>query len=254
MEHRGFWLILAAGLCACATGPERAQPQRIELGYTDRRYFAIKHTEAWQAHEEPAQSTPYRATLSGQVCGVDVNYNASGKGPHLRMNGFLSPAPQGGPPILWASYLEVTETTPLGLEDRGRRIEGAVGSTGAASAQGIGAEAASPIHRVSFWLSRDRLQGQIGMRLFDLVASGDDYMGTVQFPRGLLRPDQPVQFIIHGREALWRLPTVAQTVILPLMLTCVDASSSDFSLPILEVDFTAMAAGGPPAPLSRESR
>jgi hypothetical protein len=248
MERRGFWLILSAGLCACATGPERTQPQRIELGYTDRRYFAVQHTEAWPTHEERARRTrAYSATLSGQVCGVDVNYNASGQGTLLRMNGFLSPDPQGGPPVLWASYLQVTETA-LGLADSGRRIEGGVASTGASVAKGIGAEAASPVHRVNFWLSRDRLRGQIGMRLFDLVASGDDYTGTVQFPRGLLRPDQPVTFIIHGREALWRLPTAAQTVILPIMLTCVDASSPDFSVPILEVDFTALAAGEAPHP------
>jgi hypothetical protein len=230
------WAILAFALLAgCTKHVLRAPSQRVTLGYTDQRFFAITHYDAIQERSASTGWKEYAGRLAGRACGVDVTFFGEYHGSTLQLTGFVKPMdPSKGVVISGVgmagstgadkpSYLEVRDRhTSHGIE---RTIAGKIGGDDMAEfsgavdgSQGIvvaRAALAPRRHEIDLHVSFDHFWGEAGYRKFDLHADGDTYVGTLVFNNSVKLP-----FRMRGRGSLWSMPAADQAVILPFVITC----------------------------------
>ncbi|HEX8950492.1 MAG TPA: hypothetical protein VF945_01540 [Polyangia bacterium] len=138
---------------------------------------------------EPFDLAARPSRITGQVCGMDLDVDVRHDGDAVALTGFLD----GKFPVQLTAR-------PLG---RGVGISGALGSAAGQAA-------------VELRVAADQLDGRVGFRRFDLRASGDSLVGTMQIPDAIEPPD----VTLEGRAQLLALPLDAQAALLPALLSC----------------------------------
>jgi hypothetical protein len=171
--------ILAVALAAAAGCATTSQPAARYTGYP----YDIKDDGS---------------RISGQVCGMNVDYGVSRHGDVTRVDGFGSIASGG-------SEVETQRTHFFEVRDKpgARYLTGSLGG-GPTSSQ------------IDLVMTSDLLRGQVGVRDVELHAVGDELQGhfTIRNMTGtaLMR--------IEGRDTLWKLPPAELAALLPGMLNC----------------------------------
>jgi hypothetical protein len=240
---------------------------RVKLGYTDGKYFAVTHSNAYPVPRGP--SSGLRAgdgSVFGRVCGADIYFNSDYYRSKLEMNGFIrAHSTERRVPDL-ASWVRVRDVAKDGRAER--EFSGAFGlSTGTEGVNprniaailrgftqapggavanwqisgilsGVGGSLASHSAALDLLMSPERLHGRISYRRFDLQATEDDsYVGEMWVA------DEKYRFVVFGKSALWSMPPADQAAILPFMLSCARLVQDDLGEPILFVDFSGKYAG-----------
>jgi hypothetical protein len=236
--HRIASLAFAlVSLVACAPPPYVVNGKvvpRVNLGYTDKNYFAVQHKNAPPEQRGPSSGLrTYGGALAGRICGVDVVYEAYHRGRYLDVLGFVAPADQidsSDKPKELIAYIRVRDRWSL---DGGMRdFTGAVGRSTEGSDSITNR---SPV--VDFTVSQTILRGRIGIRLYNLRAKGDTYEGLV------VLSGKAYPFQLKGRGRLWSMSPADQAAILPLMMSCTHTERSDITTPILNVDLDPPSGG-----------
>jgi acylphosphatase len=228
------WSITAIATLLLGCGTHRIQ-QRVSLGYTDHKLFAMMHYNAPALDPGPSAGLrEFGGTLVGRACGADVNLSVEYHGRSLRLHGFVKNLDIGKVEVTnmadKPSLLEVSDREKGG--NRVRTIEGNIGSedlpeyggavigdpaTDARNASQAARLALTPRHHtVELQISQDKIVGRIGFREFDLQAQADTYFGTMLFS------GHKLPFRLRGRGSLWSMPAADQAVILPFVLTCIE--------------------------------
>ena len=239
---------------------------RVRLGYTDGKYFAITHADAYPVARGP--SSGLRAndgSVFGRVCGADVFLNSDYQRHKLEMNGFVrvSSSQRRVPDLTaWVRVRDVAKnghaerefSGTFGLSNgseglnprigaavlrgffQGRRDDASRWLSGAILASVASVTARSPA--VDLYVSPEGLHGRVAYRHFQLTATEDDsYVGEMR------TGDEKYRFILLGKSALWSMPPADQAALLPLMLSCARLVQDDLGEPILFVDFSGRTVG-----------
>jgi hypothetical protein len=185
---------------------------RVDLGYTDRTYFAFAHRRALPPGSYAVgKGLRDGGHIAGVACGLDFVYDVWHRGQSVVLTGFVHPT--------WAST-GVSESSYIVVRDRNgvREITGSIGNEVGYST-------------VDLKLTRDTLRGRVSIRRFDLVAEGDVYHGDLQVYGYTGR------FVALGREALWSMPPEDQAVVIPKLFACAQGVGSTPRRPITLVSF-----------------
>jgi hypothetical protein len=194
MQNRWLLVSLVAG---CASGP--ATRSATEYG-----------GEPFDLRAEPNR-------ITGQVCGMDLDYSVERRDDGVQLTGFID-----------AHY----PTQVHICECNGQRvIEGALGNdVGNAT--------------VDLVLTGDKLDGRVGWRYFGLRARGDELYGPVH----IAGVANATEVLLAGRDQLQRLPAEVQGALLPSLLSCNLQPIGRFNRSALQVRI-----GGPPGALPHQS-
>jgi hypothetical protein len=185
-------------LCAgCAGVPKTAvvdgrEVPRLTLELTGQPY-SVKHEGAHPRPGGPSDGlSDAGGSIRGRVCGLLVDFDVAHKGDHVQLVGSLDnhiPA-----------AIDVSEQNGV------RHFTGNLGGLG-----------------VDFTLDQATLQGHVGVRVFILEpVPGDAYHGYMRVS-GTLDINggkQRAGILIHGRDALWKMPPADQAAVLPAIITC----------------------------------
>jgi hypothetical protein len=199
------------GAAALVAGGCAAHKPDVMLGYTDHNYFVIEH-------HDPAHG----GRIIGTVCDVDVELDAHRVRDGIVLVGGATDRHNGEESMHYDRSARAWVPSPnheLGLHVEAhdnatraeRHIYGAVGDEGDQIDLPVRMPAS---HGIDLRLSRERISGRVGMRTFDMVARGDDYVGSLRLE------DNSIPFVLRGAAQLWAMPAAAQASILPLLLTC----------------------------------
>jgi hypothetical protein len=235
---------------------------RVRLGYTDGKYFALTHADAYPVPRGP--SSGLRAndgSVFGRVCGADVYLNSDYYRNKLELNGFVrAHSTERRIPDLtaWVRVRDIVEngraerefSGSLGVSNGSDGVnprtisavlrgafQGARGQIANWQIAGLlsnvagVATARSPV--VDLRISPEGLHGRISFRHFQLTATEDDsYVGEMRIG------DDTYRYVVFGKSALWSMPPADQAAILPLMLSCARLVRDQAGEPILFVDFS----------------
>ena len=196
MRRYGLWAMMLAGCATAGTGAgERAE-------YTG----------------QPFAVTASGGEVSGQVCGMDVQYAVARDGDALRLDGYLD--------------ARVPSRIEIRSGDAGaRRITGTLGTEAGASV-------------VDLVLEPGRLRGRVGFREFNLVEVG----GALRGPMVVAGVAESSQATVNGAAELHALPPEVQAAVLPSLLTCFVAP-----LGMRAVSPLVVGVGGKAGSLPRQS-
>jgi hypothetical protein len=220
-----FTVLLLTCASACAPTTAVVDGQRLTrptLAYTDHRYFAVRHTNAYpDAHGPSSGAHSYGGRLKGRVCAVDLELESEYWGHRLDVSGHALPAIPGPR----AQPLPVRFDIHDGRD--GRTILGTIGHK---------------VYPIEIHLHRDALHARIGWKRFTLEhldVDHDELQGTVHFVNWQGR-DMDEPFTIRGMSRLWSMPAVDQAAVLPCMMTCLsDLPGPDRDIePLAGIDFT----------------
>lgn len=227
--------VLVLLLAACATPQtvviDGKRVPRVQLGYTDGKYFAFTHKGALPVPAEQRPSNVFDGgRINGVICGLDFIYDVWYRNGTVLLTGFVR---RYGVPTrdVIASQLYVRDRNGV------REISGYVGRTVGYST-------------IDLQLTPEALHGRVARRHYDLAASeGDSYTGTIE-QGGYTGP-----FAGLGRQALWAMPPEDQAVLLSKVLSCShvfpwSGQSGRWSAPIEQVYFTHPGAIASPASLA----
>jgi hypothetical protein len=151
-------------------------------------------------------------TLSGRICNVDINFDASWYRARLHLDGHGEGAGQGTRTYHesegdFRMSFEVTELGP------GRRhITGRV-------PQDPKLPPDPGMQALDLDVSPERLKGRIGMRQFDLAADGDYLAGRYERHGDVTRAFDD-EYVIYGRAQLGQMVPADEALVLLLMMTC----------------------------------
>ncbi|HEX4462881.1 MAG TPA: hypothetical protein VIA18_33135 [Polyangia bacterium] len=202
-------VLLACALPACAS-QSAARDKTATLGYSDGRYFTVKHELPATAVVAPTGGAhAYAGRVVGEVCGVDVDFYSEYWGRRLDVSGFTQ---------LDARYSASTRASSVRFDVRdgakGREIFGSRGDSNV------------PLYPIELYLKPDSLVGTVGLRHYDLArGDGDELRGTVRTPTYF--GEQTLPFVIKGAQELWQMPASDQAVLVPLMLSCLERVPGD---------------------------
>jgi hypothetical protein len=195
-------VLLACALPACASQSSARGKPAASLGYSDGKYFSVRHSLPDSSATAPTGAWHADAgRILGNVCGVDVDFQGEYWGHRLDVSGFTALSPRLG---------LSTNAHPMRFDVRdgkhGRQIFGTLPDN-----KGL-----TPIE---IYLTPDSLVGTIGLRHYALTRGDDDEL------RGTLRTatfmgDRTMPFVIRGAQELWQMPASDQAVLVPLMLSC----------------------------------
>jgi hypothetical protein len=190
------WLLVAL-VAGCASAPARRS--------------------ATEYDGEPFDLRAEASRITGQVCGMDIDYAVEQRDDGVQLSGFID----GSHP----TQLHVCHCGGA------RVITGALGTeVGNAT--------------VELVLTPAQLDGRVGWRHFGLRSDGDALTGSVRIA-GV--PDQS-RVVVAGRAELARLPAEVQGALLPSLLSCNLARIGNFQRSSLLV-----RVGGPPGALPHQS-
>jgi hypothetical protein len=177
------------------------------------RPFTVKHEGAYPRPSEP--SSGLRAaggSIRGRVCGMFVDADADHKGDHVQLVGSLD------------------NKYPLAIDVRGSA--NSMHFTG--NLYGLA---------VDFIANPQKVEGHVGLRVFSVERTGDDYVGLMRLPtlvnKGIFN------VTVHGATALWSIPAADLGVVLPALMTC-DGLRRQHQVSGIEVGFGGDFADAPP--------
>lgn len=215
-RRRAGWLLaVCAGLAGCASLPTTAVVNGVEVPRLTQEYqgqpYVVRHTAA---HPQPGGPSgglvDNGGKISGQICGMDVDYQVHHKGDHILLVGFL----------------DQTKPTQIQIRDQaGERV-----------ITGNLENAAVNLH-----LRSNSLEGTSGFRAFKMVQDGDRLVGKMRS----LNTDDLGDVTVNGRDELWALPPAAQAAVLPAMLACFVAKIGNFGRSPLVVGFGGKGGAQP---------
>ena len=89
-------LLVFAGLCGCSSAPTFVLVDGVRLPTLTHEFagnpYGLRHS---RAHPEPGgASSGLRSpggTISGSVCGADINVEVEHRGDHVQLTGFMDP-------------------------------------------------------------------------------------------------------------------------------------------------------------------
>jgi hypothetical protein len=199
---------------------------RQTLGYTDHRFFAVEHRNAYPEVRGPSSGLrSYGGRIAGRVCAVDVDVHSQYRGQSLEVSGFvLSAQPKGFPPArTMAIHVDVRDHAD------GRVIRGSVGDR---------------VFPIELRMQPQAIVGVIGPRHFQLdqpAPDEDELRGTVRLPTWW--GDAELPFVVRGVRELWAMPAADQAVLMPLMMSCLQGMGGPAHQwdPVLGVDFSDRA-------------
>ena len=131
-------------------------------------YFWVRHDEAYPGVFDKSRGQNVSdGRLQGRICNVDLDYDASGIGSRLHLDGRSAATGQATRSFTHTEgdvrmTLEMTESAP-----GRRRIAGGKPPTAAVG----------DFHDIDLDVAPDRLVGSIGMRRFTLAAEGTAWCG-----------------------------------------------------------------------------
>lgn len=185
--------VLALAACAGTAGPvviNGVPTPRTTMEFVGNPY-SIRHTAAHPRPGSPSGGvTGDGGTITGTVCGADIQYHVSHNGDHVRVNGFVN--------MDWSMTLEIREE-PSGA----RHILGGLSN-----------------FPVDVTLAEGTLSGTVGQCQYELhpdAQAGDTYSQRLRIK------GYNVSMRIKGRETLAQLPAADQAALAPLMLYCATA-------------------------------
>ena len=263
-----LFLALATGCASSKQVMLDGRPvSRVRLGYTDGKYFAITHADAYPAPRGPSSGlSAGDGSVFGRVCGADVYFNSDYYRHKLEMNGFVrvNSTERRAPDL--TAWVRVRDVAGGGRAER--EFSGTFGLSN--GSDGLSPRNISSILRGSFQGARDAsvqwqigallgavgsvvgahspavdirmspesLHGRVAFRQYHLTATEDDsYVGEMR------TGDTKYTFVLFGKSALWAMPPADQAAILPLMLSCARLVQEETGEPILFVDFTGRTTG-----------
>jgi hypothetical protein len=219
-----FFLAATGTLSACAPTTAVVHGQTVArptLGYTDNRYFAVKHELAYPAPRGPSSGLwSYGGRIVGDVCGASVNYESEYYGHFLDVSGFVSSirSPAGRDAIRPVRF-EVRDDSR-----RGRSIFGMSGSA---------------YYPIELYMKPESIEGVVGQRHFqlhELDTEHNELRGTVRLPTFL--GEQTYPFVVRGVQELWSMPAADQAVLVPMMMSCLESTVGNLTVQaVLSVDF-----------------
>lgn len=215
-------LVVLQTACASVQAPRSKSP-RVTLGYTDKKFFAVKHADAVPS----GTASRHRlfssgGWITGNVCGLEINFDVRYTPHELSLNGFLNIDPVDTAQHL-SAWTFVRDRVKRGVSRR--EIFGVAGAQRSLTSQNPPG--------FDFWMNPERLEGRVGRRRYWLRAEDDNYVGVVE----LWRNGPRVKFVVHGRSALWSMPAADQAALLPFMLSCTYRYRARAGEPILAVNF-----------------
>lgn len=201
-------VLLACALPACASQSNvRSAPRATAtLGYSDGRYFAVKHELGGTSVVQPTGGAhAYGGRVVGEVCGIDVDFHGEYWGKRLDVSGYTQLDTRFG--------LGASNGGPVRFDVRdgknGREIFGTRSSNNV------------PLYPIELYLKPDSLVGTVGLRHYALTRNADnDLTGTVSTPTFFGQATLP--FVIRGAQELWSMPAADQAVLVPFMLSCLE--------------------------------
>jgi hypothetical protein len=220
MRALPFALLALFGCAAPTTAVVDGQTvARPNLGYTDRRFYAVKHERAYPDARGPASGLHnYDGRIVGRVCGVDVHFESEYWGHRLDVSGFVTRPVPGSR----------TRHVRFDVRNRGgeRSIFGTLGGR---------------IFPVEIYFKRDSIVGVVGGRRFKLdqyFPDDDDLRGTVTLQT--LQGWMDVPFLVHGIRELWAMPAADQAVLMPFMMSCLEGMPGPGRTldPVLGINFS----------------
>lgn len=231
------WLLLAAGaLPACATSHTAVVAgktvPRPSFGYTDHRYYALNHSDAYPTTDLPADRFHVDdGRISGRVCGVDVEMRSEiwWYGRIAGVTGFAT--------SVFADRRTPPKSVQLYVQDHGAAGRTITGTHGT-------------IDPLEIQIRPDRLTGVIHeehYQLTDYYPEDDELRGTARMPTWLGERTYP--FAVRGIRELWAMPAADQAVLVPMMFTCMERASNSRKEPILAVDFSGRDDAEAPPPV-----
>jgi hypothetical protein len=197
-------VLLACALPACAS-QSAAHDKTATLGYSDGRYFTVKHELPATAVVAPSGGAhAYAGRVVGEVCGIDVDFYSEYWGRRLDVSGFTQLDTRYGVSSGSSSVrFDVRDGT------KGREIFGGRAGSNV------------PLYPIELYLKPDSLVGTVGLRHYDLArGDGDELRGTVRTPTFF--GEKTLPFVIKGAQELWQMPASDQAVLVPLMLSCLE--------------------------------
>ena len=213
-------VVAFAVLAGCASVPKTAmidgkEVPRLTLEYNGNP-FTIKHEGA---HPRPGgASSGLRdrgGSIHGRVCGMFIDFDVTHKSDHVQLVGSIDNR--------MPAAIDVTEGHGQ------RHFTGNLGPLA-----------------VDFVAAPDGMQGHVGIRVFALERTGDDYGGFMRIP-GLLDVNggkQRLSVTVTGDQALWSMPAADQAAVLPAIFTC--GSMQVRMIDALNVGFGGVATDRPP--------
>ena len=206
---------LAATLSGCAPMPRTAVVNGIEVPRVTQEFggqpYLVRQTAAHPKPGGPSSGLrDYGGKITGQVCGMDIDYQVQHLGDHIQLTGFL----------------DLKLATQIQIRDRGgeRVISGAL--SGAV---------------VDIRLRSNELVGTSGYRHFKLQQDGDRLAGQMR----PVNTDYLADVTINGRDALWAQPPAVQAAVLPALLTCFVAKIGTYGRSPLVVGFGGKSGAQP---------
>lgn len=205
-------LLLGSG---CATMPTTAVVNGVEVPRLTQEHggqpFVVRHTGAHPKPGGPSSGLrDYGGKITGQVCGMDIDYQVQHLGDHVQLTGFL----------------DLKLETQIQVRDQNgeRVISGALGGA-----------------VVDLHLRSGELVGTSGYRHFKLAQDGDRLVGQMR----PVNTDYLTDVTINGRDALWGEPAAVQAAVLPSLLTCFVAKIGAFGRSPLVVGFGGKGGAQP---------
>ncbi|MSP59481.1 MAG: hypothetical protein EXR72_03905 [Myxococcales bacterium] len=186
-------LLFTLGACAAPATAiiDGREVPRLDLDLTGEA-FVVHHKRAHPRPGGPSGGvTGPGGDMVGQICGMQVDYEARHEGDHVQLIG----AVDGSHP------------SSLAVRDQGgaREITGNIGGLG-----------------VELKLTSDGLSGHVGLRVLLASQQGGDLVGDLRVQGWYDSEGKPgiTRVILRGRDALWSMPAADQAAILPNLLTC----------------------------------
>jgi hypothetical protein len=214
-------ILLTTGCAPTTAVVDGRTVPRPTFGYTDHRFFSVKHENAYPEVRGPSGGLhSYGGRLSGRVCSVDLTLESEYWGRRLDISGFATSALPGR-----RSQLPVRFDVRDGRQ--GRVILGSIGDH---------------VNPVEIHLTRDAIHADIGWRRYtldQLDVANDELRGTVHMVSWYGQDiDEP--FVVRGMSRLWAMPAADQAAVLPFMMSCLSGmpGRDRYLEPVLGIDFT----------------
>lgn len=184
---------LALTSCAGTAGPvilDGVPTPRTTMEFVGNPY-SIRHSAAHPRPGSPSGGIHGDGgTITGTICGADIQYQVQHNGDHIRVSGFVNTE--------WSMTLQVSEE-PSGV----RHILGGLSN-----------------FPVDVTLAEGTLSGTVGQCRYELHP---DAQANDTYTQLLPIKGYNVSMRIKGRQALAQLPAADQAALAPLMLYCATA-------------------------------
>lgn len=202
-----FALGLAGCLPRTAVVAGKSVP-RVNLAYSDGRFFWLTHRAAYPDVRGPARGKMvFAGAIAGRICGADGTFDAwfLDGDEHMVLSGFLSDTRGERPPEPW--------TFEIFREGGGvRRIQGGRGGFVLPETTHM----VMPVmYSIDFRLTPGALEGWVGEHHFSLRAGEDDRLVGKETMQSYAS-----DYIVEGVSKLYSMPPPDQAMILAAMLVC----------------------------------